>query len=61
MYLCVHFNAVLDVHFYDTRSNVNGNLYVPNVKRGAFKQSMLYIWLLQHEQFAFLFKKVLIV
>ncbi len=44
-YLCDHFNVVSDVHFYGTRSNVNGNLYmyVPNVKRETFKQSLLYM------------------
>ncbi len=42
-YLCHHFNVVSDVHFYDTRSTINGNLYVPNVKRETFKQSLLYM------------------
>ncbi len=28
---------------YGTRSNVNSNLYVPNVKRETFKQSLLYM------------------
>ncbi len=37
------FNVVSDVHFYGTRSNVIGNLYVPNVKRETFKQSLLYM------------------
>ncbi len=40
VYLCDHFNAVSDVHFYGIRSNVNGNLYVPNVKRE--EQTLLY-------------------
>ncbi len=40
-YLCDHFNAVSDVHFYGTRSNVNGNSYVPNVKREAFYYSVV--------------------
>ncbi len=41
-YLCDHFNVVSDV-LYGTRSNVNGNLYVPNVKRDTLKQSLLYM------------------
>ncbi len=28
---------------YGTRSHANGNLSVPNVKREAFKQSLLYM------------------
>ncbi len=43
MYLCDHFNAVLDVHLYGTRGNVSVNLYVPNTKREAFKQPLLYM------------------
>ena len=41
VYLCDHFNAVSDVHFYGIRSNVNGNLHVPNVKRE--EQTLLYM------------------
>ncbi len=43
-YLCDHFNVVSDIHFYGTRSNVNGNLYVPDVKRATFKQSLLSLF-----------------
>ncbi len=55
MYRCltknapVYFNCVIILMlcrvliFYGTRSNVNGNLYVPNVKRQTFKQSLLYM------------------
>lgn len=35
------FKAMLD--FYGTGSNVNGNLYAPNVKRDAFGHSLLYM------------------
>ncbi len=42
VYLCDHFNAASDVHFYNIRSNVKGNLYVPNTKRETLKQSLLY-------------------
>ncbi len=43
VYFCDHSNALSDVYFYGTRNNVNGNLYVPNVKRDAFKHSLLYM------------------
>ncbi len=44
-YLCDHFNVVSDVHFYGTRSNVNGNLYVSNVRQDTCKQSLIYMGL----------------
>ncbi len=31
VYLYYHFNAVFDVHYYNTKSNTNSNLYVPKI------------------------------
>ncbi len=57
-HLCDHFNAVSDVHVCGTRSYVHGNLYVPNVKREAFKQSLLYMGPIIWNNLPSLLKKV---
>ncbi len=40
---CVILLMLCRMFIYGTRSNVNSNLYVPNVKRETFKQSLLYM------------------
>ena len=45
VYFCDHFIANSDVNVYDTRSNVNGNLYVRNVTMRLLN-SRCFIWVL---------------